>query len=242
MKCYICNFKNQPFLVRVIYLRCCLGVSCMGSAKAGHTVVLYTKDQTLVLAVEDEWERDEWYLSIRRLMEEEVKMEERGKAFEEEDDGYCTLSPAAYFKEVQPQFVICLLDADGFSDLCYGVGDYLERSHKFVFFSYMLNSYWLWLNTNPEPAPSMLVPGLAHHGEAPRSRLFQFAVGGQPALPHGVLAHLGQAERKQLLGASRHPAAERSTLRPLRRLVLPGAGPVSTARSWRDLDGSERPR
>lgn len=107
-------------------------MSRMGSAKAGHTVVLYTKDQTLVLVVEDEWEQDEWYLSIRRLMEEEVKMEERGKTFEE-DDGYCTLPPAVYFKEVQAQFVNCLLDADGFSDLYYGVINYLERSHKFVF-------------------------------------------------------------------------------------------------------------
>lgn len=88
----------------------------------------------------------------------------------------------------------------------------------------------------------MLVPGLARHGEAPRSRLLQFAVGVQPALPHGVLTHLGQAERKQLLATGRHPAAERSTLRTLRRLVLPGAGPVGAARSWRDLDGSERPR
>lgn len=136
------QFKNQPFLVRVIYLRCCLGVSRIGSAKAGHTVVLYTKDQTLALAVEDEWEQDEWYLSIRRLMEEEVKMEERGKVFEEDDDGYCTLPPAAYFKEVQPHFVICLLDADGFSDLYYGVGNYLEGSLKLVvFFNYTFNSF-----------------------------------------------------------------------------------------------------
>lgn len=122
----------------MIYLRCCLGVSRMGSAKAGHTVVLYTKDQTLALAVEDEWEQDEWYLSIRRLMEEEVKMEERGKVFEEEeeeeDDGYCTLPPAAYFKEVQPQFVIWLLHADGLSDLYCGVGNYLERPLKFLLF------------------------------------------------------------------------------------------------------------
>lgn len=133
------QFKNQPFLVRVIYLTCCLGVSCMGSAKAGHTVVLYTKDQTLTLVVEDEWEQDEWYLSIKRLMEEEVKMQKRGKVFEE-DDGYSTLPPAAYFKEVQPQFVICPSDADGFSDLYYGVGNYFERSLKFVFFLVMFNS------------------------------------------------------------------------------------------------------
>lgn len=54
----------------------------------------------MVLVLEDQWEQDEWYLAIKKLMEEERKDEERGKTFEEEDDGYCTLPPAALYKEV----------------------------------------------------------------------------------------------------------------------------------------------
>lgn len=84
----------------MIYLRCCLGVSRTGSTRKGHTVALYAKDQTMVLVLEDQWEQDEWYLAIKKLMEEERKDEERGKTFEEEDDGYCTLPPAALYKEV----------------------------------------------------------------------------------------------------------------------------------------------
>ncbi|XP_073318229.1 uncharacterized protein [Pagrus major] len=83
----------------VIYLRCCLGVSRTGSTRKGHTVALYAKDQTMVLAVEDQWEQEEWYLAIKKLMEEERKDEEHGEGFDEEDDGYYTLPPAAFFKE-----------------------------------------------------------------------------------------------------------------------------------------------
>ena len=81
----------------MIYLRCCLGVSRSGSSRKGHTVALYAKDQTLVLAAEDQWEQEEWYLAVKRVMEEE-----HGEGFDEEDDGYCTLPPAAFFKEVRP--------------------------------------------------------------------------------------------------------------------------------------------
>ncbi|XP_051284370.1 insulin receptor substrate 2-A-like [Dicentrarchus labrax] len=81
----------------VIYLQCCLGVSRVGSSKKGHMVALYAKDQTMVLVVEDQGEQEEWYLAIKKLMDEEG-----GEAFDEEDDGYCTLPPAAFFKEVWP--------------------------------------------------------------------------------------------------------------------------------------------
>ncbi|XP_074520868.1 uncharacterized protein LOC141786060 [Halichoeres trimaculatus] len=82
----------------LVYLRCCLGVSRMSSSKKGHTVTLYAKDQTVVLVVEEQREQEEWYLAIKKLMEEERTDEER----DEEDDGYCTLPPAAFFKEVWP--------------------------------------------------------------------------------------------------------------------------------------------
>lgn len=95
---------NSFLLSRVIYLRCCLGVSRMGSSRKGHTVALYAKDQTMVLVVQDQWEQEEWYLAIKKLMEEERKDEEHGEGFDEEDDGYCTLPPAAFFKEVRPDF------------------------------------------------------------------------------------------------------------------------------------------
>ncbi|XP_040888227.1 insulin receptor substrate 2-B-like [Toxotes jaculatrix] len=86
----------------VIYLRCCLGVSRTGSSRKGHMVALYAKDQTMVLVVEDQQQQDDWYLAIKRLMEEERKDDEHGEGFDEEDDGYCTLPPAASFKEVWP--------------------------------------------------------------------------------------------------------------------------------------------
>ncbi|KAM7375407.1 hypothetical protein PAMA_014489 [Pampus argenteus] len=85
----------------VIYLRCCLGVSRIGSSRKGHTVALYAKDQTMVLVAEDQREQEEWYVSVKKLMEEERKDEEH-EGFDEEDDGYCTLPPAAFFKEVWP--------------------------------------------------------------------------------------------------------------------------------------------
>ncbi|XP_034405819.1 insulin receptor substrate 1-like isoform X2 [Cyclopterus lumpus] len=86
----------------VIYLRCCLGVSRSGSSRKGHTVALYAKDQTMVLVAEDQWEQEDWYLAIKKLMEEERKDEEHGEVFDEEDDGYCTLPSAGFFKEVWP--------------------------------------------------------------------------------------------------------------------------------------------
>ncbi|KAK9523936.1 hypothetical protein VZT92_017816 [Zoarces viviparus] len=86
----------------VIYLRCCLGVSRSGSARNGRTVALYAKDQTMVLVVEDQWEQEDWYLAVKKLIEEEREDEEYGEGFDEEDDGYCTLPPAAFFKEVWP--------------------------------------------------------------------------------------------------------------------------------------------
>ncbi|KAF0038963.1 hypothetical protein F2P81_009447 [Scophthalmus maximus] len=85
---------------RVIYLRCCLGVSRTGSSRRGHTVALYVKDQTIVMVVEDQQEQEEWYTAIKKLMEEERRDEEHGEGFDEDDDGYCTLPPAAFFKEV----------------------------------------------------------------------------------------------------------------------------------------------
>ncbi|XP_028250829.1 insulin receptor substrate 1-B-like isoform X2 [Parambassis ranga] len=87
----------------VIYLRCCLGVSRVGSPRKGHTVVLYDRDQTMVLVMDDQQEQEDWYVAIKRVMEEEQMGEERA---DEEDDGYCTLPPAAYFKEVGPDFIV----------------------------------------------------------------------------------------------------------------------------------------
>lgn len=68
-------------------------------------MALYDKDQTMVLVMEDQQEQEEWYVSMRKLMEEERKDEEPGDGFDEEDDGYCTLPPAAFLKEVR----LCLL-------------------------------------------------------------------------------------------------------------------------------------
>ncbi|XP_038154852.1 insulin receptor substrate 1-like [Cyprinodon tularosa] len=84
----------------VIYLPCCLGVSRSGSSRKGHTVALYDKDQTLVLVMEEQQQQDDWYVAIKNLMEGQQKDEEHEDGFEEEDDGYCTLPPAAFFKEV----------------------------------------------------------------------------------------------------------------------------------------------
>ncbi|XP_069020277.1 insulin receptor substrate 2-like [Embiotoca jacksoni] len=86
----------------VVYLRCCLGASRLGSSWKGHMVALYAKDQTLMVVMEDQREQEDWYLAIKKLMEEEQKDEEHGDGADEEDDGYCTLSPSAFFKEVWP--------------------------------------------------------------------------------------------------------------------------------------------
>lgn len=84
-----------------MYLRCCLGVSRICSSRRGHTVALYAQDQTMVLVAEDQWEQEEWYLAVKKLIEE-WKEEECREGFSEEDDGYCTLPAAPYFKEVPP--------------------------------------------------------------------------------------------------------------------------------------------
>ncbi|KAI3365981.1 hypothetical protein L3Q82_009812, partial [Scortum barcoo] len=107
----------------VIYLRCCLGVSRIGSSRKGHTVALYAKDQTMVLVVQDQQEQEEWYLAIKKLMGEERRDEEHGEGFDEEDDGYCTLPPAAFFKEVwpvtvKPRGLGCSKSLAGESRLC----------------------------------------------------------------------------------------------------------------------------
>uniref|UniRef100_A0AAQ5XLQ8 Uncharacterized protein n=1 Tax=Amphiprion ocellaris TaxID=80972 RepID=A0AAQ5XLQ8_AMPOC len=86
----------------VIYLRCCLGVSRIGSSRKGHTVALYAKDQTMVLVMENEQEQEGWYVAMKKLMEEEQRDEEQEEGLDEEDDGYCTLPPATFFKEVWP--------------------------------------------------------------------------------------------------------------------------------------------
>lgn len=89
----------------MIYLRCCLGVSRIGSPRKGNTVALYDKAQTMVLVMEDQQQQEDWYGAIKKLMEEEQREEELAEGVEE-DDGYCTLPPAAFFKEVGPYFYI----------------------------------------------------------------------------------------------------------------------------------------
>lgn len=109
------------FFFRIIYLSRCLCVSRIGSTKTGCMVVLYTKELKLILAMEDTFEQNDWYLSIRRVMELEQENEKQKKKVEqehmlkvekvevgeeeaEEDEGYWTLPPAAFFREVKPQF------------------------------------------------------------------------------------------------------------------------------------------
>ncbi|XP_061632196.1 insulin receptor substrate 1-like [Phyllopteryx taeniolatus] len=83
----------------VIFLRCCIGVGCLGSSRKGLTVALYAQDQTMVLVAEDQRDQEAWYLSIKKMMEERS---DEDQACDDEDDGYCTLPPAAFFKEVWP--------------------------------------------------------------------------------------------------------------------------------------------
>lgn len=113
----------------MIYLSRCLFVSRMGSARTGHMVVLYTKEQKMVLSVKDKFEQDDWYLSIMRVMEQEQeqkKKAEQEKVLEaeekveveeevEEDEGYWTLPPAAFFREVKPNFSCHFSQIDLFS-------------------------------------------------------------------------------------------------------------------------------
>lgn len=115
------TLKKKNF--RLIYLSRCLFVSRMGSAKTGCKVALYSKELKLILAMEDTLEQNDWYLSIRNMMELELeqKKEEQKKKVDQEkmlkvekvemeqeevedDEGYWTLPPAAFFREVQLQF------------------------------------------------------------------------------------------------------------------------------------------
>lgn len=86
----------------VIYLRCCLGISRISSSRKEYKVALYAKDQTLVFVGKDQQEQHEWYVAIKKLMEEELMDECYTEGYEEEDAGYCTLPPAAFFKQVWP--------------------------------------------------------------------------------------------------------------------------------------------
>ncbi|XP_057685180.1 insulin receptor substrate 1-like [Corythoichthys intestinalis] len=81
----------------VIFLRCCIGVGCLSSSKKGLTVALYAQDQTMVLVADDQLDQEAWYQSLKKLMEER---KEDDQACDDDDDGYCTLPPAAFFKEV----------------------------------------------------------------------------------------------------------------------------------------------
>ncbi|XP_077426081.1 uncharacterized protein LOC144054699 isoform X1 [Vanacampus margaritifer] len=83
----------------VIYLRCCIGVGCLSSSRKGLTVVLYAQDQTMVLVADNQQDQEAWYLSIKKMIEEH---RDEDQACDDEDDGYCTLPPAAFFKEVWP--------------------------------------------------------------------------------------------------------------------------------------------
>ncbi|XP_054630545.1 insulin receptor substrate 2-B-like isoform X2 [Dunckerocampus dactyliophorus] len=86
----------------VIYLRCCIGVRCPGSSRKGLTVALYAQDQTVALVAEDQQDQEGWYGSIKKMLTEEREDEEQGCDDVDEDDGYCTLPPAAFFREVWP--------------------------------------------------------------------------------------------------------------------------------------------
>ncbi|XP_049608522.1 uncharacterized protein [Syngnathus scovelli] len=80
----------------VIYLRSCIGVGCLCSLSKGLTVALYAQDQTMVLVADSQQDQEAWYLSIKKLMEEH---RDEDQACDDEDDGYCTLPPAGFFKE-----------------------------------------------------------------------------------------------------------------------------------------------
>lgn len=54
--------------------------------------------------MEDQKEQEDWYVALKKLMEEEQNDEEYGEGADEDDDGYCTLPPAAFFKEVRALF------------------------------------------------------------------------------------------------------------------------------------------
>ncbi|XP_051912903.1 uncharacterized protein LOC127595437 isoform X2 [Hippocampus zosterae] len=83
----------------VLYLRCCISVGRLSSFRKGHTVALYAQDQTMVLVADNPQDQETWYLSIMKMMEECRDDEDQAC---DDDDGYCTLPPAAFFKEVWP--------------------------------------------------------------------------------------------------------------------------------------------
>ena len=94
----------------MINLRCCLRVSKVSSTSKGHTVALYAKDYTLVMVAEDTGQQEDWYWTMKRLIEEEKRYEDKteergegedegGESLDDEDDGYCSLT-SGVFKEV----------------------------------------------------------------------------------------------------------------------------------------------
>ena len=91
-------------------------MSKVSSTSKGHTVALYAKDYTLVMVAEDTGQQEDWYRTVKRLIEEEKRYEdnteergegedEGGEHLEDEDDGYCTLT-SGVFKEVVYDFFI----------------------------------------------------------------------------------------------------------------------------------------
>ena len=201
----------------MIYLRCCVGVSRSGSSRKGLTVALYAKTQTVVLVVEEQGEQEAWYLAIKKLMDEE-----HGAGFDEDDDGYCTLPPAAFFKEVQIFNVL--------NHYYYPKVYYLPICSRAILIKCISGSSFT------------SIKGLARRGEAPGFGLYQVPGGGESSLPHSFVAHPGQSGCRQRLAVCHYSSAECSPLWPLGRFLLPGAGQVGAQRSWRDLDGSKRAR
>uniref|UniRef100_A0A667Z2L2 Insulin receptor substrate 1-like n=1 Tax=Myripristis murdjan TaxID=586833 RepID=A0A667Z2L2_9TELE len=48
----------------------------IANSRKGHIVALYAKDRTMVLVAEDQEEQEEWYVAIKKIIEEERKYEE----------------------------------------------------------------------------------------------------------------------------------------------------------------------
>lgn len=69
----------------------------------------------MVLVAEDQQEQEEWYLAVKKLIEEEWRDEEWGEGLSKEDDGYCTLPAAPSFREVS----VCVCPLDLF---CFELG------------------------------------------------------------------------------------------------------------------------
>lgn len=102
-----------------------------------------------------------------------------------------------------------------------------------------VSAWFCWFDLSLALLP---VWGLACHCEAQRSRLFQVSNGGEPALPDGVVSHLGKSGCVQRPAVSYNTAAERPSLWPLGWVFLLGARPVGTKWSGWSLDGSKRSR